>query len=555
MKNIPQDLKDVIEVHKSMKELIEKWDYYENLDWLDDWECLDRLHEYRDKLFFILKKIKSVKTSDSEFEPVRSRIVNMAVKGLSWTEQMLVLLVGSQEHPSEDEYRQLCKEYVVEHAPLFYKLSVSDDYIWFMDRWAWVVDNIARKHLKSDWNNNHTKFLLGNEYKISDEDVEHLVWRYCVKDLKNYLCQNSSRFISDKKEVESKKKLIISELKEKYPNATWNCKSFLLSSRNWNALCEDFFEEEKQSILNRIKESWVLESSKNAFALVVIMSVFFNSYLESWILNKNFEDYILSRAEEEFEKSEQKKLKVSQQNESKSVATKQSVIEHKSESKKKDLPVWMEDDIKNMDIIDVNQLIKFFKNELTNFGWHIQMSHLKDRLNRMSEIESLPDVLALLDNYSEFVVEDDEEIIIEEESSSDWDSDDVEQIKNVSTEKLLLNKLSEIGNKSDIDERLSGYVSLFEELWFRFKDREDFILQLKDAVDRADKGCLENSIQTALKFRIYGNESLSKKRAFGYRAICLNHRAWRIVLTNMEITHILPHDEYEKLINTKPSQK
>jgi len=88
---------------------------------------------------------------------------------------MLVLLVGSQEHPSEDEYRQLCKEYVVEHASLFYKLPVSDDYDCFLDRWAWVVDNIARKHLGSDGKNNHTKFLLGNEYKISNEDIEHLV--------------------------------------------------------------------------------------------------------------------------------------------------------------------------------------------------------------------------------------------------------------------------------------------------------------------------------------------------------------------------------------------
>jgi len=215
----------------------------------------------------------------------------------------------------------------------------------------------------------------------------------------------------------------------------------------------------------------------------------------------------------------------------------------------------MEDDIKNMDIIDVNQLIKFFKNELTNFGWHIQMSHLKDRLTRMSEIESLPDVLALLDNYPEFIVEDDEEIIVEENSPSKWDLEDIELVKNVNNEKLLLNELSEIGDKSDIQERLSGYISIFEKLWFNFKDKEDFLVQLKDAVDKADKWCLENSIQTALKFRIYGNESLSKKRAFGYRAICLNHRAWRIVLTNMEITHILPHDEYEKLINTKPSQK
>jgi hypothetical protein len=42
------------------------------------------------------------------------------------------------------------------------------------------------------------------------------------------------------------------------------------------------------------------------------------------------------------------------------------------------------------------------------------MSHLKDRLNRMSEIDSLPDILALLDNYPEFIIEEDEKSKIEE---------------------------------------------------------------------------------------------------------------------------------------------
>lgn len=463
--------------------------------------------------------------------------------------------MGSQEHPSEDEYREICKEYVVEYTSLFHKLPVSDDYDCFLDRWPWVVDNIARKHLKDNDENHHTKFLSGNEYKITNEDIEHIIWKYCARDVKEYLYGNSPRFISDKKEVEAKKKSIISELKEKYPNATWHCKTLLLSNKSWNTLCEDYFEEEKQLILNRIEESNVLENSENAFTLVVIVAVFLNSYLESWIINKNFEDYIISRTEKEFKISEQNNLQRFQKNEMKPIIVKQSVIEEKNESKKKDLPIWMEDDIKNMDIIDVNQLIKFFKIELTNFGWHIKISHLKDRLNRMSESELLPDVLALLDNYPEFTVEDDVEKLEKDGTSIDWNINNKEIIKNISGEELLLNKLSEISNKSDLEERLLWYINIFEELWFKFKDREKFLLQLKDAVYRTDKWCLEKSIQTALKFRIYGNESLSKKKAFWYRAICLNHRSWRIVLTNMEITHILPHSEYEKLINSKPSQK
>jgi len=47
--------------------------------------------------------------------------------------------------------------------------------------------------------------------------------------------------------------------------------------------------------------------------------------------------------------------------------------------------------------------------------------------------------------------------------------------------------LSEITDKADIEERLSGYVSLFEGLGFKFRDKEDFLLQLKDAVDRTEK--------------------------------------------------------------------
>ena len=83
------------------------------------------------------------------------------------------------------------------------------------------------------------------------------------------------------------------------------------------------------------------------------------------------------------------------------------------------------------------------------------MSHLKDRLSRMSEIDSLPDVLALLDNYPEFIIEDDEKNIEEEKKLQNLNTDNLEIIENISTRDLLSNKLLEITNKSDIDERLS----------------------------------------------------------------------------------------------------
>lgn len=552
MSGFPKELQEAIEAYRTLEKSVDKKEF--TLDWLNYSKKINYLCELRDKIFSILKNTETIKTTSILSEQTKNRIISLSKQLLSNTEQLMVLMSGSKEVPTQNEYRKLCSKYAVEHAFLFYKLPVSDDYLWFINRWMWIADNVAKKHVKTNTENNHTKFLLGDEYKISIDDVEHLVSKYFKKDVKEYLYKNSPRFMFDKKETEFLKKSLLSELKERYPNATWNCKSFLLSNKNWNALCEDFFKKEEQAILDRINESNVLENSKNAFTFMVIISAFLNSYLDSWILNKNFEDYMVMRVEKEFQLSEQKKLKASQQNESKPAIVEQSVIESKSESKKKDLPVWMEDEIRDMDIIDVNQLIKFFKNELTNFGWHIQMSHLKDRLDRMSESESLPDILALLDNYPEFIVEDDERLEAEEESSLDWNLEEVDVVKKHTTEETLLNKLSKVSDKSNMEKRLFGYISIFEDLWFKFRDKKDFFMQLKDAVARTDKWCLENSIQTALRFRIHGNESLSKKKAFWYRAICLNHRSWRIVLTNMEITHILPHSEYEKLINTKPSQ-
>ena len=57
MKSIPKEVKEAAEVHNSLKELLDKKDYYEKLDWLEESEQMDRLYEYRDKLFSILKKL------------------------------------------------------------------------------------------------------------------------------------------------------------------------------------------------------------------------------------------------------------------------------------------------------------------------------------------------------------------------------------------------------------------------------------------------------------------------------------------------------------------
>ncbi len=488
IKNLPKNVKDVIEVYKSLRELSDEKDHYENLDWLEESEQLDRLYEYRNRLFLLLKRTQSIDSPDSSFEPVRKVVLNLLTKLLSRTEKSLVLLIGYPDIPSEEEYKEMCMKYVVENAFLFYKLPVPDDYSWFEDRWRWVVDNITKKHTDADRENNHTRFLSGNDYKISLEDVEYLIWKYVNEDVKKCLQEKCYRFTSDKKEIEFRKKSIVSELKEKYPNATWNCKTFLLSARNWDVLCKDFLKEEKQSILNRIKESKVLESYNHSINFIVVISVFLNSYLNSWNLDKKFEDYILMRTENGFMQAEQKKkAELSKQKTKKWNNNIQPIVEVKSIPQKRDLPIWMEEEIKKLDIIDDGQLIRFLKVELTNFWWYIKMSHLKDRLSRMYEIDSLPDVLALLDNYLEFTVEYDEINIEKEKNTSNLDSDNLEIVENNSTRDFLSNKLFEIANKSDIDERLSWYISIFEELWFKFKDKEKFFHQLKDAINKTER--------------------------------------------------------------------
>ena len=556
MKNMPQDILEIIELEKYLSDLWDKRDFYEDIDWLENSEKVRRLYDYRKQLFEALRKTKAIKNQDSSFEPVRNSTIKLINDVLNRTEWSLRRFRWVPKIWSEYEYRQMGMECTIDNPFFFHKLHISDNFDWFMGMWDWMVCKVTKKYLDGERMDDHIRFFCDDNYQFSFEDVEYLVWEYVVDYVASYLCEKTSRITWDRKSMEAKKKWIVSEMKEKYPNATWKCKTFLFSNKSMHDLCSDFLKVEKESILNRIKEAKVLESSENVVNFMFIMCIFLNSYLDSWILNKRFEDYIFMRLENEFRLSEEKRNEeLLSQNRSKSIPRTHLVLKDKAVSQKKELPKWMEDDIKNLDIIDDRQLIKFFKVELTKFWWHIKMSHLKDRLCRISEIELLPDILALLDNYPEFSIEDDLQRNSDgvQSESFELDLSDGEEVVEENIQTTLSNKLSEVIQKGDIRERLSWYISIFEMLWFQFRDKDDFLLQLEDAVAKTEKDRLEKSIQVALKFRIYWYESLAKKWAFWYRAICLNYKSWRIVLTNMEITHILPHNEYEKLINTKPS--
>jgi hypothetical protein len=86
-------------------------------------------------------------------------------------------------------------------------------------------------------------------------------------------------------------------------------------------------------------------------------------------LDKKFEDYILTRTENEFIKAEQKKkVELSKQKTKKSNNNIQPIVESKSMSQKRNLPIGMDEEIRKLDIINDIQLIRFFKVELTNYG-------------------------------------------------------------------------------------------------------------------------------------------------------------------------------------------
>ena len=166
MEDIPQNIQEVMKITVSLDQLMKKSDYYENLDWLENWEKLNRLYEYRNQLFSLLKKTQAIEYIDATFEPVRNRVVNLLLKILNWSEKKLIREMWTSDLPSDDEYQEMCMQYVVENAYLFYKLHVPDDYTSFLDRWRWVLDRVTENHTKSDRKNNHTRFLKNQTFKL-----------------------------------------------------------------------------------------------------------------------------------------------------------------------------------------------------------------------------------------------------------------------------------------------------------------------------------------------------------------------------------------------------
>lgn len=462
---------------------------------------------------------------------------------------------------TDEDLQIFCKECSINHAFLFYKMHIDDRFQDFKECEKWVYRMLVKSYMNKNYTDEHLKLVDWWDGHLSEDSVDAVISQYMSSIFIPCFVQYSVWMNWDKKEILFKRKEITKNLKEMYPKATGNCKKMLLSNTSRDNLFQDYFELQQSRIKKKLKDSNLMYSMSNIYDFVKVLVLFLNSFLDMKRLDSEFANYIFNRTKYEFKKSEQ-------ENEERTLVQKQEKWEKKQVKEsvynvnndvspsviKKELPEWMEENLKNLDIKDVAWIVKFLRAELTKCWWCIKLSHINTKFERMDDIDSIPDFLSLLDIYPEFEVIDD---LSKEEPSEDISDKEsmTDIVQEQNKQKQLMDELKEISNIDDMEDRLACYVEMFEKLWYQFRDKEDFLNQFINAVEKtqSDKGRLEKSVQSALQFRIWWNESLEKKRAFWYRAMCLNYNAWRIVLTNMQITHILSHDEYLRLINTKPS--
>lgn len=511
------------------------------LEWFLKWYC-----EYKKYVPEISKILKNIKWDDELKKDVKD--LKNFIEDSLWK---IIEDVSQMTSPSLDEYRLICHYASLRFNSLFYGIWLENNF----DKFKVLQKKSTKALIKYFLDNNHkdsvSQFLYERDYKLTENDINFLVKNLKLKEFFN---DNSSWFKDYKPDLINKKRAITEEFIKKYPEATWSCKTMILSNLSWQKLCDEFFSQEESFLKNQILKFKIPFRSLPHTISMNIICLFFSSYLNSKKLDRKFELFIRNRMEEAFNTSHQEKLNLQnkEKNKKQDVQNKPQEEKQKPRTEKLELPEWMEEDIKNLDLEedDAASLIKFLRIELTNFWWAIEKSHIVDRLKRIDEPELLPDFLALLDNYSEFcVVEDKKEI-----DKSEWDleaKDETVDQNAISKEQILQKELLAISTIEDKNARLSWYVDMFEKIGYQFEDKEDFLNQFINATDKTGNDRLEKSVFTALQQRIFWYESLRKKFSSGYRAICLNYKAWRIVLINMKITDILDHDEYMKLVNNR----
>lgn len=225
------------------------------------------------------------------------------------------------------------------------------------------------------------------------------------------------------------------------------------------------------------------------------------------------------------------------------------------------LPKWMIEkmrkDLNDNKSLKVDDVEKFLKNELKKNDWKIKIAHIKSTFSRNYDV-ALKYISSLITNYSEFSLVDNNEF--EKKLPNKRKKSKNEKLKSsVSEEEIennrlnrlnmedLLTKVFLIKELNKLEDRITKYVDLFEELWYKFSNREIFEKEINEAIICHASHRIEKDIQKILVFTINGNECFEKTGVYWYYTFKLN--CWRRILwyPNKEIFTICSHEDYDHI--------
>ena len=230
-------------------------------------------------------------------------------------------------------------------------------------------------------------------------------------------------------------------------------------------------------------------------------------------------------------------------------------------SKNIKLPKWMIEkmrkDLNDNKSLEVDDVEKFLKNELKKNNWKIRITHIKSTFSKNYDI-ALKYISGLIINYSEF------SLIDNNEHSKQWSnkkkkskhenlksSVSGEEIGNNRFDRLnteeLLTKIFSIKELDTLEDRIPKYVDLFEELWYKFSNREIFEKELNESILWHASHRIEKDIQKVLVFTVNWTDYFEKVGVYWYYTFKLN--CWRRIIwyPNWEIFTICSHEEYDHI--------
>ena len=230
------------------------------------------------------------------------------------------------------------------------------------------------------------------------------------------------------------------------------------------------------------------------------------------------------------------------------------------------LPEWMSEQIKeeltwNKELTS-QEIESFLKKELKKNSWEIKLSHIKNTF-KWKENQAYQYIRRLIINYPEFSIID---AIENKATTSSTQSKRDKLISSISSEPQeirderikkdkLLKNLFILWNIEDLELRIDGYLELFEQIWCKFSDKDDFAANLYNAITTYTHVQIEKEIQKILTSIIKENLYPIKTEKYGYLAYKFSRSCdnWRIVLyPNWEMFKICSHNDYERIISTQP---